>query len=327
MGGYIGLCYHYVRTGKEDKRFSRIIGNTEDQFRAHIEMIKGRYEVMAPEDAIDFSYGKYSPANGKTGVLITFDDGLSDHYGAARILYEYGLKGLFFISTTVLKDRLPANSTIIHYCLAGWGVRKFLEAYYSALEKYGLDSEKYKVTFKKGEDPWKAIYAIKTTFKYRLGREKTRAALLYIYERLFGAEHKEAVDIIHLNEGQVRGMLDMGHSVGVHSHSHISVAGTGITDRDFMEEMIEPKRYLEETFKTPVLTLSYPFGEKKDCLSSAALLEKTEEYRLAFTIEPVVNTKETHPLELGRYQITSRDDETKLKGIMEEIARGKEIAI
>ena len=129
--------------------------------------------------------------------------------------------------------------------------------------------------------------------------------------------------MMHLTEEQVKEMLEMGHSIGPHSHSHISIAATDLDDESFGKEMIEPRRYLEEKFNVSVYGFSYPFGLEKDCFCHEGLLRRTSDYRLAFTIERIVNTRETHPLELGRYMVTSRDDVNGLDRALKSIINSK----
>ena len=51
-------------------------------------MLKKDYEMIDLDDVINFMYKKQIFSKNKTGMLITFDDGLSDHYEAAKILSE-----------------------------------------------------------------------------------------------------------------------------------------------------------------------------------------------------------------------------------------------
>ena len=86
--------------------------------------------------------------------------------------------------------------------------------------------------------------------------------------------------------------------------------------------MIQPKEKLEKRFKTKVISFSYPFGQTNDCLSTQNLLEKTNTYKIAFTVNPKVNSISTPPLELGRYELYSTDDTTKLKNLLENLHLG-----
>ncbi len=316
---YIAICYHYIRPQK-DPIFPKTTGNKVSAFREQIQMLKKTYSVISPDDAYKISLGQSPEGNREYGLLITLDDALSDHYGAASILADHGIKAFFFINTCVLQEKLPANPTIIHYCLAHCGIKRFASAYTNALEECNISPEKYAILFKgiKG-NPQKIISDIKNTFKYKLPYEDSRNILLYMYENLFLKDFPDALEIMHLTEKQVRDIVGMGHSLGAHTNSHISIGATKLTGTETKKELIEPKEYLEKTFKTPVNALAYPFGARKDCLSGKELLKKTDGYALAFSIQSIVNTENLHPLELGRYSIKGSANEAQLKKALEEI--------
>lgn len=326
--GYLSLCYHYIRPERKHDLFPKLLGNQIDEFHKHIRMLKKHYDIISLNDAKNFSYSDFSFRNKKYGMLITFDDGLSEHYLAAQILAEYGIKGVFFIPTCILMDKLPANPTIIHYCLATGSIEDFLKVYYNALEEHKLNTADYNIKFHKGmDDPWKVIDEIKNVFKYSLDYKQSRKVLLFIYEKLLLRRYSDAMKIMHLRPQELREILDMGHSLGVHSHSHISIAATELNKSDFEKEIVMPKKYIEESFNTSVYALSYPFGKKRDCLNFKALISRTEQYALAFTVEKIVNSKVTSPFELGRYMPRSTDNEEGLKKILATITETKGSAI
>ncbi len=316
--GYLALCYHYIRQDKIQDKFPRIMGNSIAEFHRHIKMLKKHYLIISLSEAYGFSYKKDILSNKQYGLLLTFDDGLSDHYAAAGILAELKLKAVFFIPTCIITEGLPANPTIIHYCLAGLGITKFLSAYNNALEEYGLETGKFNIKFKKGhDDPWKVINRIKRMFIYRFTSGDSRKILLHIFKHLFLKHYPDALNTMHLKTVQVEDILKMGHSIGVHSHSHISIAASNLTKNDFYQEVIMPKRRLENVFKAKVDAMSYPFGGKKDCLTCGHLISMTNEYKLAFTVEEKVNTHDTSPFELGRYMPLSTDTSARLKSTLD----------
>jgi len=127
------------------------------------------------------------------------------------------------------------------------------------------------------------------------------------------------MELMHLRDHQIRDMLAMGHSIGVHSHSHLSVAASQLSQEDVQREIVYPREFLEEKFDTPVHVFSYPFGGIQDCLKTEELLLQTQDYRLAFTVEKHINKKDTSPLELGRYMPRSTDDDDRLKTVLDQI--------
>ena len=318
----MGLCYHYLRLNKQSDPFPRILGTNIDEFQNHLSMLQKNYHVISLKDALSISTGGDGFNKKNTGILITFDDGLSDHYTAAKILSELNISAIFFIPTCILEEKLPANPTIIHYTIAVFGIEKFLKEFRESLVNNKLDSKLFDLQYSKSKDNLgETISRIKSTFKYKLGYYDSRKILLDIYKNLFSSEYKNMLSTIHLTESQIREMLEMGHYVGTHTYSHISVAATELNSDDFIKEIISPKNYLEQKFNTKVNSFSYPFGGKNDCLTSSELIKKTSEYNLAFTVEEILNTRNTSPYQLGRYQINSSDTSFKLNSIIQNISK------
>lgn len=313
--GFLSLCYHYVRPQKEFDMFPKILGIEINEFKNQIKMLKENFQMLSLEDVLNFSQKKFIPS--KTGILITFDDGLSDHFTAAEILHEFGIKGVFFIPTCIFENE-PANPIIIHYCLAKYGIQRFLSEYDIIRKNLGLVSKHLVLSYNKNQDnPWNTIDKIKNIFKYSLNPKISRKILLQIYHNTIEKDFPNALDIMHLSKEKVKKMIDMGHSIGVHTHSHISIAPSKLTPSEFKEEIILPKQFLEDNFLTDVYSMSYPFGEKQDCLSSLELLDKTDLFKIAFTVEPILNTHLINPLQYGRYQPHSSDKTEQLKQFLE----------
>lgn len=312
---FLSVCYHYIHDQKSVTHFPRIWGNTEEQFRTHLELFKKEYSPISLQDVRDLYTKGRAPEPQQTGLLLTFDDGLSDHYRAAKILKEYDIAGVFFIPSCIFEDHLPANPQIIHYTLAQYGITTFLSAYHSTLQQLDLSKPLYHI--ERRAEALQSIAAIKKMFKYTLPPELGRNILLSLYRQLLLKDSPDILTEMHLTFAQVQEMLSMGHSIGTHTRTHISIAASELSEAEFKKEIIAPRHYLEETFKTEVDSFSYPFGGKEDCLSARELLQKTSEYNLAFTVEPVRNTPHTNPLELGRCEPWPHHGASELKDMLD----------
>jgi peptidoglycan/xylan/chitin deacetylase (PgdA/CDA1 family) len=303
--------------------FPRILGTAKNIFEDNIKMVKQNYTIVDQEDILEFTYSDSVFNNLKTGMLITFDDGLSDHYEAAKILAKNNINAIFFIPTCIIKEKLPANPTIIHYCIAKYGIDGFLKFYKISLEKLNLHNKHFLIDFvKEKDDPWNTIKKIKLMFKYTLDYNNARQILIDIYKNSLLKDSPNALELMHLSEYQIKKMLDMGHSLGVHTHTHISVGPTKLSEEDQKLELSEPKKILENKFNTSIKTFSYPFGETDDCLTENALSKYLKEYKLIFTVEEIMNTKNTSPYELGRYQPISTDTTKILEKKLQKIEQG-----
>jgi peptidoglycan/xylan/chitin deacetylase (PgdA/CDA1 family) len=323
--GYISLCYHYVRPEKNIDPFPKLLGTRINEFEKHVKMLKDNFELISLKQAYDFSHDNLLLKE-KPGLLISFDDGLSDHFTAAKILNKYNIKAVFFIPTCIIEDNLPANPIIIHYAIEKFGIAQFLTEYESSLKKFKIEKNELSINYdSKIDNPWKIIDRIKLIFKYKFSNMESRKILLDIYEKLLLNKFPNFMEIAHLTSSQINQMLEMGHSIGVHTHSHISVAASNLQSKEFHKEMIHPKKILEENFKTEIISFSYPYGERKDCLATKKLLKYANQYKMAFTVEQKVNYSSTSLFELGRYEPYSSDNTSNLKENLMRIIKGKKL--
>ena len=312
---FVALCYHYIRKDINDP-FPRLLGTKINDFSNHVEMLKKQFTILSLEKIHSMYYKENEILKNKTGLAITFDDGLSDQFEAAKILSENNISGIFFIPTCIVNEKLPANPIILHYAIAIHGVEKFIDELKRVFYEMMIENENKIPEFNKENDNvWKIIDDIKILLYYKIKPDETRKILLEIYKRLI-VKNNITVDDMHLTKIQIKKLLDMGHSIGSHSHSHISVANSELSKLQLKKELIEPKLILEAEFDTNVISMSYPFGESKDCLSAQSLIEKTNSYDLAFTVEHKLNTKNNSPLEIGRYMVHSSDNSNKLNKIL-----------
>lgn len=302
---FLALCYHYIRQ-QPDAGFNTILGCSVETFKEHIKLIKRNFQVIALKEAEGVLFEK-RPLK-KIGLLFTFDDALSDHYLAAQILAEHKIKGVFFIPTCTIADNLPANPTILHYCLAVYKIKRFLGVYKEALDEYGLNKAGCDIDYENGvDDPWKTIESLKLIFRFRLKFEQARSILLFIYKKLLLADYPDILSTMHLNRENISDIVKMGHRLGAHGHTHSSVSDPALTLENLKNEVTEPKKILEKNFSLNIDAFSYPFGEKEDYLLSKKLIEKEKPYKCAFTIKKIKNTNKTSPFALGRYMPNKAD--------------------
>jgi|SaaInlStandDraft_5_1057022.scaffolds.fasta_scaffold13394_3 peptidoglycan/xylan/chitin deacetylase (PgdA/CDA1 family) len=307
---FVALCYHYVKP--ERNPFPRILGIGINEFQKQLEMLKEKYSIISPKDVLEI-YHDSGNLKEQKNILLTFDDGLSDHYEVAKILNKFSIKAIFFIPTCIINKKLPANPMIIHYCIAEFGIKKFLNVYHEILkEELKEKHTDFVIENKTNNKVWDTINEIKNTFKYKLEFQLSRKILLKIYKKIFLPIHPNGLEMIHLNENQIKNMIKMGHTIGTHTDTHISVSATKLNQSEFEREIILPKEILDKKFGLNIFAFSYPFGEEKDCLSSSELIKKTKKYQIAFTVKEEKNTKNTSSLQLGRISPQSTDNSEKL---------------
>ncbi len=318
--GYYGLSYHYIRPDAEKKQFPRLFGNHESDFIEHVKAYQKHYHVLTPEETLQYSEDKnYEIPGHKEGVLITFDDGLNDHYRAAEILSDMGVKAFFFCPTCFV-DGEPANPIIIHYVLYKFRVSGFVDLYMKALEACGVSREEHGVSYNAStDDHWYIIKVLKNKFKTVFKADIARKVLLWMYDHGLKKVYENPLEVMHLNEQQIREMAAMGHEFGGHSHTHASVALHSYDKAGFQKEVIRPQQILSEITGREIYSISYPFGRKTDSFTPAEMMARTDKFKLAYTIEKIMNKKDTPALELGRYMPTSRDSADDILSMFKQI--------
>lgn len=281
-------------------------------------MLLEHYRIISPDDAVNFSSGAFEFPNDKPGILLTFDDGLSDHFDASEILHQYGLKALLFLPTCALIDGLPANPNIIHYCVAKYGVKRLLARYEAALDQFKVTNPNFQIHYDQTHET-DNIETLKQHLNYSISPATSRTIFLDIYNNLLVQDFPNAIQLIHLSKIQITRILAWGHSLGAHSHTHVSLGASGLSRTQLRTELLSPTEYLEQIFDVRINAIAYPFGETKDCLTTAQLRSHTSAYKLAFSGKPILNTSSTPSLELGRYMVMSTDSTQRLREIVDNI--------
>src|SRR5919199_1467305 len=124
------VMYHYVRDLPRT-RFPRIKGLLSDEFRRQVAWLGERYEMATLESALAFLAGRYQPA--RDLCLLTFDDGLKDHYTEVLPhLSERRIQGLFFVITSCLEGRV-ASVHKNHFLMAALEFDEYRRAFLQRL--------------------------------------------------------------------------------------------------------------------------------------------------------------------------------------------------
>jgi len=223
-------------------------------------------------------------------LAITFDDGYRD-------LYTYAFP--------VLKQyEIPATIYLIGQCMetgeAPWYDRIFavLETAPGPFLEVELDSTRV-FQISSPEDRREAAWQIVCYLRMVPNRVRRRWCL--DFESRFPSPQRELQDRM-LNWNQVRLMKRSGIHFGAHTMSHPVVAQLAVAELE--EELVHPKRLLEDKLEASVDDFAYPFGKFADVNHPAAgqYLE-TAGYRSAVTTIEGLNGAGSDLFSLRRLQI------------------------
>ncbi|HLO18467.1 MAG TPA: polysaccharide deacetylase family protein [Anaerolineales bacterium] len=215
------MMYHYVRDrGDEAEAGSGIPGMSVKAFEAQLDNLSREHIIVTWPDVQMAVKEKKSLPN--SACLLTFDDGICDHYiNVFKILHDRNLSGLFFVMDRFADDGLVLAHKI-HFLLAKLGLPGLREALWEKLDP--AQREHFKQAEKRYQLKYppismdRRINLLKAVLQRELSAE-VNSLLSDLFEKHVGSENEMARSY-YLNLEQTREMRAGGMHFGGHSHNH-----------------------------------------------------------------------------------------------------------
>ena len=255
------VMYHYVRDLPRT-RFPRIKGLLTADFRKQLGVLGDRYEMATLASALDFLAGKYQPR--RDLCLLTFDDGLKDHFtDVLPGLAERRIEGMFFLHTSCLEENRVAPVHKNHFLMAALEFAEYRAAFLKCLAKFSPET-KTDVDTAKVADTYrfdsKEVGAFKFLINFCISEALRDQILDALFAEYLGSEQKFAREL-YLSWDEARQMQDAGMLMGGHSHSHTALAN--LCDAGQRADLDTCARLLHGRLKPQALwPFSYPYGKK-----------------------------------------------------------------
>ena len=209
------MMYHYVRDpGDAAEAGSGIAGLPLDRFAAQLDALAAAHNLISWPVVRGALRGEYSlPPN---ACLLTFDDGLCDHYlNVFPLLQARGLSGLFFILARRPGEGLPLAFKL-HFLMAALGYEQLREAVWRE-----LDSRQREICLAaepRYPERWGPDGRFKTVLQRDLSGE-VDSLLSRLFAGEMGGETALAARLF-VSQDQAREMAAGGMHCGGHSRSH-----------------------------------------------------------------------------------------------------------
>jgi len=280
------VMYHYVRDLSRS-RFPAVKGLTIERFCQQLDYIQDHYTPIAADDLLEAlsSHEKDLPPN---PILLTFDDGYSDHFtNVFPILEARGIKGCFFPPAQAILQRKVLDVNKIHFVLASVpdaGV--LLEQVFSYLPEFRSECalKSREVYFAAaGEHRYDTREV--TVVKRLLQRELPEPVRGEIVRRLF-AKHVTTDETafaceLYMSVDQLLYLRRHGMHIGSHGFTHAWL--NHLSQEAQASEIDQSLDFLEKLgIKKDDWTMCYPYGGFNDSLLH---LLRGRHCRLGFTVE------------------------------------------
>lgn len=252
------VMYHYVRNMHETD-YPDIKGLLIDKFVSQLDHIARNYSVMSMSDYYDYLAGKRSiPLK---SCVLTFDDGLKDHYTTVfPELKKRGWKAIFYPITLPLAERRVPPVIMTHFIMAKLGSKSFADSFNDLLRRRFPDQGRFIVTDGPKKQPkYRWDDNLTANLKYSIAC-MPHAMKSEILQEIFSQHFDERVfcDSTFLSEHEIREMASEGMEFGAHTHTHPMLAELSAEEQG--QELSKSKKILESVLSAPVRFLSYPYG-------------------------------------------------------------------
>jgi peptidoglycan/xylan/chitin deacetylase (PgdA/CDA1 family) len=258
------VTYHYVRPIK-NSTFPEIKGIELSDFEKQIEFFKSKFTFITYDDLIQsINFKKQLPEN---SILVTFDDGLKEHYDYVfPILKKYNVKGLFFPTAKPIVEKIILNVHKIHFILAACQnkqiIKNIIFSYIKENQiKFNLKSaEKYYEEFAiSNRFDSKEIIFIKRILQKELPQVARNEIINFLFKKYVNENESKFSELLYLSMDNIKEMQNEGMYFGSHGYSHNWLSK--MSSDELIEEIRNSKNFLKQISFNDNLIMCYPHGD------------------------------------------------------------------
>jgi peptidoglycan/xylan/chitin deacetylase (PgdA/CDA1 family) len=254
------VMYHYVRD-LSNTRFPRIKGMLTADFGKQVGQLSERYEMATLQSALEFMGGRYRPE--RDLCLLTFDDGLKEHYtDVLPILSERHIQGQFFVVTRCQEEGRVVPVHKNHFLMAELPFDEYQRAFLARLDEISPEtSTEVNVEQAARTYRWDTpdVAAFKFLLNMRLAEPLREEILDALFTEYLGNE-TEFAHQLYLSWEEAREMQAQGMLIGGHSHNHTALANLDDSTRQVDLEMCAQLLY-SRLRPQALWPFSYPYGQ------------------------------------------------------------------
>lgn len=275
IDGCVIVMYHYVHESGHSGLRALEAANFERQLDA----------LAAQRSILDYDEFRRRAAEGTAALdgtaLLTFDDGLADHY---REIYPRlrarGLSGVFFVCSGPLERAELLNVHRVHLLLARLGAERLDEEVRVALAQAGHSGAAR--ADRSGIYRYDAArdFDVKKALNYDIPYEVADEVLTRLFARLVGDEPRHAREH-YMSEAMIREMAAGGMRIGGHTRRHRVLSRL---DAAGQRHELSDLALLRDLSGREDVPFSYPFGHPHTYDATTLGLLDEMGYDSAFTV-------------------------------------------
>ena len=253
-GDTFSVMFHYVRPVNEQG----LNGLDLASFRLLLDELESKYGILKRDDWEAIKAGEM-----RAGCLLTFDDGLSDHWKyCLPELTERKLHAQFYVCCDPLIDAQPLSAHVAHRLLMEFDAARLVSEFRPILMERGVVTERSSsadAAYLMDQDSF-AFKEFKRLINHTEFPLLTRDALSELVENLIGDSCSNFMDGWYLETQHLRQIAAMGFQVESHTCTHSLLTSKEAENR-LGQEIRESRGLISEIAGYPVMEFAYPYGE------------------------------------------------------------------
>lgn len=256
------IMYHYVRKIKGSS-FPNIKGLEIFEFENQILYLKEHYRILDPDEF--YHYSKDSNIFPNNSCILTFDDGLKDHYdNVLPILQKNEIRAFFFPSSKPTFQNIILPVQGIHLLLSKFNnIEILLREVKDFCVKVGYSDNQISNFFNskivRGRWDSSEIYLFKRLLQHILPINLSDEILKYLINKYLKIDLLELNRYMYMDIQNIKTLHEQGMEIGSHGHSHYWLGNLNYHSQ--LEDINESLNLFEEIGKKMnQWTMCYPYG-------------------------------------------------------------------
>lgn len=283
MSLIVGM-YHYIRAASGPEP-PVLHFEDADAFEGQVARWARQGRVATFDDAL-VALSAPSEHKGQPRILLTFDDGLAEHYSvASRILTTHGAVGAFFLPTAAVEERRMVDAHRTHLLMAALGPARYRAVAREALRTIApdslrdVDAEAVARTYR-WDDAETASF--KYLVNYVLAPEARESLSRTLFREHLGDE-RACAERLYLSWEQAESMQSSGMVIGGHSHTHPVLSSLDAESQ--RREISTCAELLETRLGSRSRPFAYPFGKQSTFGDETVAALREHGFSAGFTTE------------------------------------------
>jgi len=247
------IMYHYVRENNEKQPYFKSL-HIED-FINQLDYLENEFGIACYEDILKVKNGELVDK-----VLLTFDDGVIDHYKFVfPELKRRGKVGLFYVPTLPYVESKMLDVHKTHLILGSINARKVLETLETLITSNMLDhGDEFESKTYVHQSNDQCTLRVKRILNYFLSYDYRTKVIDELFSELLG-DQSDFCSSFYMSTDQIKELVDSNMIVGSHSITHPVLSR--LNEADQRKEILESFRFIEKICGTQeVKTFCYPYG-------------------------------------------------------------------